>query len=36
VDLQKSERDYSPTTMYRDYAIKREMFPFAHRARDGG
>jgi hypothetical protein len=26
VDLQKSERDYSPTTMYRDYAINRELF----------
>jgi superfamily II DNA or RNA helicase/HKD family nuclease len=26
VDLQKTERDYSPTTMYRDYAINREMF----------
>lgn len=26
VDLRKSERDYSPTTMYRDYAISRELF----------
>jgi superfamily II DNA or RNA helicase/HKD family nuclease len=26
VDLQKSERDYSPTTMYRDYAINRDLF----------
>lgn len=26
VDLQKAERDYSPTTMYRDYAINRELF----------
>jgi Domain of unknown function (DUF3427) len=26
VDLKKAERDYSPTTMYRDYAINREMF----------
>jgi hypothetical protein len=26
VDLQKSEREYSPTTMYRDYAISRELF----------
>lgn len=26
VDLQKSEREYSPTTMYRDYAINRELF----------
>lgn len=24
-NLQKSERDYSPTTMYRDYAISREL-----------
>ncbi len=26
VDLHKAERDYSPTTMYRDYAINRELF----------
>ena len=26
VDLQKAERDYSPTTMYQDYAINRELF----------
>lgn len=26
VDLQKSEREYSPSTMYRDYAINRELF----------
>ncbi|QGF23026.1 DUF3427 domain-containing protein [Raineyella fluvialis] len=26
VTLQKSERDYSPTTMYRDYAISPELF----------
>ncbi len=26
IDLQKAERDYSPTTMYRDYAINRELF----------
>jgi hypothetical protein len=26
VDLQKTERDYSPTTMYRDYAINRDLF----------
>ena len=26
VDLQKAERDYSPSTMYRDYAINRELF----------
>ena len=26
VDLQKAERDYSPTTMYRDYAISRQLF----------
>jgi len=26
VDLHKAERDYSPTTMYRDYAVSRELF----------
>jgi Domain of unknown function (DUF3427) len=26
VDLKKSEREYSPTTMYRDYAINRDLF----------
>jgi hypothetical protein len=26
VTLEKSERDYSPTTRYRDYAISRELF----------
>ena len=26
VTLQKSEKDYSPTTLYRDYAISRELF----------
>lgn len=26
VTLEKSERDYSPTTMYRDYAISPELF----------
>lgn len=26
VDLRKAERDYSPTTMYRDYAISRDLF----------
>ncbi len=26
VTLSKSERDYSPTTMYRDYAISPELF----------
>ena len=26
VTLHKAERDYSPTTMYRDYAISRELF----------
>jgi hypothetical protein len=26
VDLRKAERDYSPSTMYRDYAINRNLF----------
>ncbi len=26
INLRKSERDFSPTTMYRDYAISRELF----------
>jgi hypothetical protein len=26
VDLRKTERQYSPTTMYRDYAISRDLF----------
>lgn len=26
ITLQKSEKDYSPTTLYRDYAISRELF----------
>lgn len=30
VDLQKSERDYSPTTMYRDYAINRSSSTGSH------
>jgi hypothetical protein len=33
VDLQKSERDYSPTTMYRDYAINRELFHWESQSR---
>lgn len=33
VDLRKAERDYSPTTMYRDYAISRELFHWEAPAR---
>jgi superfamily II DNA or RNA helicase len=33
VDLQKTERDYSPTTMYRDYAISRELFHWESQSR---
>jgi len=33
VDLQKAERDYSPTTMYRDYAISRELFHWESQSR---
>lgn len=33
VDLRKSERDYSPTTMYRDYAISRELFHWESQSR---
>lgn len=33
VDLRKSERDYSPTTMYRDYAINRELFHWESQSR---
>jgi superfamily II DNA or RNA helicase/HKD family nuclease len=33
VDLQKAERDYSPTTMYRDYAINRELFRWESQTR---
>ena len=33
VDLQKAERDYSPTTMYRDYAINRELFHWESQTR---
>ena len=32
-DLQKAERDYSPTTMYRDYAITRELFHWESQTR---
>ena len=32
VTLNKSERDYSPTTMYRDYAISRELFHWESQA----
>ncbi len=33
VDLRKAERDYSPTTMYRDYAINRELFHWESQSR---
>jgi superfamily II DNA or RNA helicase/HKD family nuclease len=33
IDLRKAERDYSPTTMYRDYAISRELFHWESQAR---
>jgi hypothetical protein len=33
VDLRKAERDYSPTTMYHDYAINRELFHWESQSR---
>jgi hypothetical protein len=33
IDLHKSEKDYSPTTMYRDYAISRELFHWESQSR---
>jgi hypothetical protein len=33
VDLRKAERDYSPTTMYRDYAISRDLFHWESQSR---
>ncbi len=33
IDLKKSERDYSPTTMYRDYAISRDLFHWESQSR---
>jgi superfamily II DNA or RNA helicase/HKD family nuclease len=33
VDLHKAERDYSPTTMYRDYAISRQLFHWESQSR---
>jgi hypothetical protein len=33
VDLHKAERDYSPTTMYRDYAINRTLFHWESQSR---
>lgn len=33
IDLHKAERDYSPTTMYRDYAISRELFHWESQSR---
>jgi superfamily II DNA or RNA helicase/HKD family nuclease len=33
IDLHKAERDYSPTTMYRDYAVSRELFHWESQSR---
>jgi hypothetical protein len=33
IDLRKAERDYSPTTMYKDYAINRELFHWESQSR---
>ena len=33
VDLHKAERDYSPTTMYRDYAVSRQVFHWESQSR---
>ncbi len=33
IDLHKAERDYSPTTMYRDYAISPELFHWESQSR---
>lgn len=33
VDLHKAERDYSPTTMYRDYALNRQLFHWESQSR---
>lgn len=33
IDLKKAERDYSPTTMYRDYAISRDLFHWESQSR---
>lgn len=33
VDLHKSERDYSPTTMYHDYAVSRDLFHWESQSR---
>lgn len=33
IDLHKAERDYSPTTMYRDYAINRDLFHWESQSR---
>src|SRR5262249_10117525 len=33
IDLHKAARDYSPTTMYRDYAINRELFHWESQSR---
>jgi superfamily II DNA or RNA helicase/HKD family nuclease len=36
IDLHKAERDYSPTTMYRDYAISRDLFHWESQSRQHG
>lgn len=33
IDLHKAERDYSPSTMYRDYAINRQLFHWESQSR---
>ena len=33
IDLHKAERDYSPSTMYRDYAVNRELFHWESQSR---
>jgi hypothetical protein len=33
IDLHKAERDYSPTTMYRDYAVSRDLFHWESQSR---
>lgn len=33
VDLRKAERDYSPSTMYRDYAVSRDLFHWESQSR---
>lgn len=33
IDLHKAERDYSPSTMYRDYAVNRQLFHWESQSR---